>query len=293
MTAVEVAPIRLTSSGRKGFLRRLRGEPVALVAFAFLALMAILSLLAPWIAPHDPLQQHLDNVLAGPTGEHPFGTDSLGRDVLSRMLYAGRVSLLAAVVSVAIGGLVGITLGIVAGYAGGKVDRLIMFVNDAAMAFPSILLAIALVAALGRGTFNAMLAIGLIFIPRFVRITRSAVLGVRRELYVEASRSIGTPVMWRIRRHIIPNILSPLMILLALSCGFAMLAEATLSFLGLGVQPPMASWGSMLGEASRQVSRQSLLVLWPGGAISLCVLALNLLGDGLRDAADRGGRSER
>lgn len=275
---------------RQQFVRRLRRERPAIVAFGFLVAITLLAIATPLLAPHDPLSQNLRNVLASPSSEHWLGTDSLGRDVLSRMLFASRISLLAAFVAVGVGGVIGISLGVIAGYAGGKLDRVVMFANDVAMAFPTILLAIALIAALGRSTANALLAIGLIFVPRFIRISRSAVLNVRRELYLDASRTIGTSTWWRIRRHVLPNILSPLLVLIALSSGFAMLAEASLSFLGLGVQPPAASWGSMLGEGARQIPRQRLLVIWPGAAISLSVLAFNLLGDGLRDAAGRSGR---
>ncbi len=284
--AVETAP----APRSRGFVVRFREQKAPMVALVFLALLLLVALLAGVLSPADPTHQNLDLVMADPSWAHPLGTDQLGRDVLSRMLHAARLSLSAGGIAVGLGLAGGVPFGLLAGYLGGVVDRLIMFVTDSMMGFPPILLAIGVVAALGPGITNAMIAIGLVFIPRTVRVTRGAALAIRNETFLEASRSIGSSTGRILRTHVLPNILPPVIVQATLMIGFAMLTEASLSFLGLGAQPPEASWGSMLGSAARDLNRQPLLMVWPGLAIALTVLALNVLGDGLRDSFGREAR---
>lgn len=273
-----------------GFRRRFRSQRPAVIALSFLVLMAGVALAAPWLAPSEPNAQALGNNLQGPSGEHLLGTDELGRDVLTRLLYAARVSLLAALQAVAVAFVLGVPVGLLAGFYRGWVDAVVMRMSDTLMSFPPLLLAIAIVGVLGTGLTNAMIAVGLVYAPRFARLLRASVLEIREETYVEAARSIGVRSPTIIVRHILPNIVAPVIVWISLAAGFAMLAEASLSFIGLGVQPPEASWGSMLEEGARHLSRSATLVVFPGLAIGLTVLAFNVLGDGIRDSI---GREER
>lgn len=268
----------------KSFLRRLLSKPTSAGAAMVLTIVVLVAVLGPLLPLQDPLHGDLSNTLRSPYWAHPLGTDALGRDVLSRLIYAARVSFSAAAGAVTVAVILGVLFGVIAGYFGGVVDQVISFVTDAYLAFPPILLAIAILGALGRGTVNTIGAIAIIFVPRFIRLARGAVVARRGEVYIDAARVIGASNTWVMRRHILPNIAAPIIVQAALAAGFAMLAEASLSFLGLGVQPPAASWGSMLGDASQQIYRQSFLMVWPGLAIATCVLCFNLLGDGLRDA---------
>jgi ABC-type dipeptide/oligopeptide/nickel transport system permease subunit len=274
-------------SARARFLRRFRRQVPALIALGYLVLVVLSALCAPLLATHDPLQQNLSGVLQPPGGGHVLGTDDLGRDVFSRALYAGRISLLAAAQAVAVAVVLGVVPGLIAGYAGRRVDAVIMRVTDALMSFPPLILAIAFVGVLGPSLTNAMFVIGVIFAPRFVRLVRGTVLSIREETFIEASRSIGTPTARVIRRHVLPNALSPLIVQISLTAAMAMLAEASLSFLGLGVQPPDASWGSMIERGFRYTAAAPWLTIFPGLLIALTVLAFNLLGDGLRDSLGR------
>jgi peptide/nickel transport system permease protein len=285
---VDLAP-PLTS--RQRFLRRFRTQKLAMVALGFLVLVAIVAILAPWLTPVDPNKINLSNALQAPPGGKGLGTDQLGRDALSRLIAATRVSVQASVESVGIGIVLGVPAGLVAGYFGGWVDAIIMRITDAVLSFPPLILAIAVIAALGPNLTNAMIAIGIIFAPRFLRLARAEVLSIREETYIEAARSIGTPAHKILVRHVLPNALPPLIVQASLSAGFAMLAEAGLSFLGLGVQPPQASWGSMLAEAAAIINREWTLMLAPGICIILITLAFNILGDGLRDSIGRETRS--
>lgn len=283
-----------SQSPRQRFWRRLRRQRPAMLSLAFLLVLAVVALLSPWIAPADPNDQDLRQVLAGPGEDgHLLGTDQFGRDVLSRLLVASRISLLAALQAVGVATVLGVPLGLVSGYLGGRVDRWVVRFSDALMSFPPLILAVAIVAARGPGLTNAMVAVGLIMAPRLLRLVRGSVLSVREETFIEASRSIGVPTGRIIRRHVLPNVLSPLIVQLSLGAAFAMLAEATLSFLGLGVSPPQASWGSMLQEGARFLSRAPHLVIFPGVAIAVTVLAFNVLGDGLRDSLGREVRRDR
>lgn len=290
-TADDLGP---PQSPRQRFWRRFRRQRPALLSLLFLLLLTAIAVFAPLLSPADPDDQNLRNVLAAP-GSDGFllGTDQFGRDMLSRMLVASRISLLAAVEAVGVAVVLGVPLGLVGAYLGGRFDRWVVRLADAFMSFPPLILAVAIVAARGPGLTNAMFAVGLVTAPRLLRLVRSSVLSVREETYIEAARSIGTPTGRIIRRHVLPNVLSPLLVQLSLVAAFAMLAEATLSFLGLGVVPPQASWGSMLQEGARFVSLAPHLVVFPGIAIALTVLAFNVLGDGLRDSLGREIRSSR
>ncbi|HZM37270.1 MAG TPA: ABC transporter permease, partial [Burkholderiales bacterium] len=246
----------------------------------------LLALLAPWIAPYDPLATNWSAIRAAPSAAHWFGGDELGRDVLSRVIWGARASILAGLVSVSISLLLGVPVGMLAGYLGKWVDVVISRVTDAMLACPFLILAIALAAFLGPSLTNAMIAIGISATPIFIRLTRAQVLSAKAEDYVEAARALGNP-HWRIAlRHILPNIVAPLIVQTTLAIAAAVIAEASLSFLGLGQQPPAPSWGSMLNTARNYIGQAPWMAVWPGLSIFLLVLSFNLLGDGLRDALD-------
>jgi len=281
-------------SARRRFIRRFRASTPAVMALGFLLFLGLIAIIGDWIAPHDYKEQDLSNILADPfSAEHWLGTDELGRDVLSRLIIGTRVAVQAAAQAVVIAVVLGVPLGLVAGYFGGKVDLVIMRITETVQSFPGIVLAIAYVGIRGPGLTNAMTAVGIIFAPNFVRIVRASVLEVREETFVEASRSIGTPAIRILRTRILPNVLPPLLVQISLASGFALLAEAGLSFLGLGVQPPTASWGLMLGQGYRFLSRQPWMIVFPGVLIGVTVLSFNVLGDGLRDSIGREVRRER
>ncbi len=294
---VAEAPAAPTIHGRGGwhnFRRRVRGNRGAMVALGVLAALILVAIVAPWITPQDPTAQNLRAVLVPPgTDGYWLGSDQLGRDILSRLITATRVSLLAVLLAVTVALLAGAPAGFVSGFVGGRFDTVVMRVNDAVMSFPPLLLAIALVAVLGPSLRNAMFAVGIVFAPRFLRLVRGVVLGLKEETYIEASRSIGTPTRVILVRHIVPNTLSPVTAQLAVTAGFAMLAEASLSFLGLGVQPPAASWGSMIREGFLYFYQSPYLGIFPGIMITITVLTFITLGDGLRDALGREERKER
>jgi peptide/nickel transport system permease protein len=245
-----------------------------------------LALFAPWIAPYDPLATSWSLVRKAPSAAHWFGTDEVGRDLLSRIIWGARASLSAGVIAVAIAVGVGVPTGMVAGYVGGWTDSLISRLTDAMLAIPFLILAIALAAFLGPSLGNAMIAIGVTATPIFVRLARGQVLAARAEDYVEAARAVGNPPIRILLRHILPNILPPVMVQATLAVAAAIIAEASLSFLGLGQQPPAPSWGSMLNTAQRFLTQAPWMAIFPGLAIFLTVLAFNLFGDGLRDAMD-------
>jgi peptide/nickel transport system permease protein len=246
----------------------------------------LLALFAPWIAPYDPLATSWSAVRAGPSAAHWFGADELGRDVLSRIVWGARASLLAGLVSVSISLALGVPIGMAAGYLGRWVDAVISRITDAMLACPFLILAIALAAFLGPSLTNAMIAIGISATPIFIRLTRAQVLSAKSEDYVEAARALGNPHLRIALRHILPNIVAPLIVQATLAIAAAVIAEASLSFLGLGQQPPAPSWGSMLNTARNYVDQAPWMAIWPGVSIFLLVLSFNLLGDGLRDALD-------
>ncbi len=266
----------------KKLLRR-KGAAFGVVVVAFFILLA---LVAPWIAPHDPLATSWSAVREAPSGAHLFGADELGRDVLSRVVWGTRASLMAGVVSVTIALALGVPIGMLAGYLGGWIDALLSRITDAMLACPFLILAIALAAFLGPSLTNAMIAIGISATPVFIRLTRAQVLSAKSEEYVEAARALGNPHLRIALRHILPNIVAPLIVQATLAIAAAVIAEASLSFLGLGQQPPAPSWGSMLNTAKNYVDQAPWMAVWPGLSIFLLVLSFNLLGDGLRDALD-------
>ena len=267
-------------------LRRLFKRKGAIVGLAVIALFLVLALFAQLIVPYDPIATSWSLVRKPPTLQHWFGTDDLGRDILARVVYGARASLMAGAISVGIALGIGVPLGLLSGYRGGFIDALISRITDAMLACPFLILAIALAAFLGPSLGNAMIAIGISATPIFVRLTRGQVMSVKVEDYVEAARAMGNP-RWRIALfHILPNIMPALLVQATLSIAAAIIAEAALSFLGLGQQPPSPSWGSMLNAAQRFLTNAPWMAIWPGLAIFLVVLSFNLVGDGLRDALD-------
>jgi peptide/nickel transport system permease protein len=271
--------------GRRA-VRRLARRAGAVFGFAVVVFFILIALLAPWLAPYDPVATSWSAVRAAPSAAHWFGADELGRDVLSRIIWGTRASILAGVVSVSISLALGVPIGMLTGYLGRWVDALISRVTDAMLACPFLILAIALAAFLGPSLTNAMIAIGISATPIFIRLTRAQVLAAKAEDYVEAARALGNPHLRIALRHILPNIVAPLIVQATLAIAAAVIAEASLSFLGLGQQPPAPSWGSMLNTARNYVDQAPWMAIWPGVSIFLLVLSFNLLGDGLRDALD-------
>ncbi|WP_406068855.1 ABC transporter permease [Micromonospora sp. NBC_01638] len=290
-SAVQESSMRRTTPWRH-FRTRFGRQRSGVVAVGFLAFATVVAIMGPYVTPHDPNVQNLQAILQYPSSAHWLGTDDLGRDVLSRLMTGTRVSLVAATQATLIAVALGVPLGLISGFFGGRVDRAIMFVNDAIMAMPGLLLAIAIVGMLGRGLTNAMIAIGIVFVPRVLRIVRGSVMEIKEETYIEASRSIGTPTGRIIRQHVLRNVRSPLIVGVSLLTGRAMLNEASLSFLGLGAEYPEASWGAMLGRALPYVDRSPFLIVFPGIAIALVVLAFNVAGDALRDSLGRETRKD-
>ena len=266
--------------------RLLARNPVTLVSTLVLGAVAVIAVTATWIAPYGVNDVDVPNALAAPNGSHWFGTDELGRDVLSRVLVAVQASMRIAVVSVAFALVVGVTVGVVAGYRGGWLDTVLMRVVDVMFAFPVLLLALAVVAILGPGVTTTILAIGIVYTPIFARVARASTLSVRTEPYVSVSRAMGTGDLYILRRHILPNIAGPLIVQTSLSLAFAILSEAALSFLGLGIQPPQPSLGRMIFDSQGFVTMAWWMAVFPGAAIFVIVLAFNLFGDGLRDVLD-------
>ena len=273
-----------------GFRDRVRGHEAFLAGLAIIGLLVVVSILAPVFAPHDPTAIHASDGLKPPSSTYLLGTDNLGRDILSRIIYAARTSLLVALGSVLVAGAIGVPLGLIAGYTGGKVDSVIMRVLDAILAFPVILLAILVVATLGTQTINLILTIGFVFIPYFTRLVRGNVLTIKEREFVTASRASGADDGYLVTRVILPNVLSAVVVQASLTMSLAVLIEAALSFLGLGVQEPTPAWGSMLQNSQLYLRQAPWFVFSPGVCIFLSVLAFNLIGDGLRDLLDVSGR---
>jgi peptide/nickel transport system permease protein len=254
-------------------------------SLAIVGLVALAAIAAPWLAPYSPTEMGVD-LLAPPSRQHLLGTDDLGRDILSRIVHGASVSVLVGVIAMGTAAVLGVPLGLLSGYRGGLVDTAVMRVLDGLMAFPAILLAIAIMAVLGPSLQNAMLAIGIIYIPPFARIVRASVLSLREQEFVDAARGLGAGALRIVARHVLPNCLSPVIVQASLGMGYAILVEAALSFLGLGVQPPRASWGSMLAEGRGFLDRAPWFATFPGLAIFVTVLGLNFVGDRLREALD-------
>ncbi|MBL7091274.1 ABC transporter permease [Acidovorax sp.] len=266
--------------------RKLRRNRVGMFGLMVVLGFVLMAMLAPWIATHDPIAASWSAIRKAPTAEFWFGTDELGRDVFSRVVWGTRASLLAGVVSVAIALIIGVAIGMAAGFFGGWVDMLISRITDAFLACPFLIMAIALAAFLGPSLTNAMIAIGVSAAPIFVRLTRAQVINIKVEDYIEAARAVGCSPLRIATFHILPNITAPVIVQSTLTIASAIIAEASLSFLGLGQQPPDPSWGSMLNTAKNFMDNAPWMAIWPGLAIFILVLAFNLLGDGLRDALD-------
>jgi peptide/nickel transport system permease protein len=267
-------------------VRRFFRRPIAVAGLLVILLFVALAVFAPWLAPFDPTATSWSAIRKAPTAVHWMGTDENGRDVMARVIFGARASLLAGIISVFIAAGAGVPAGLIAGFAGGWTDALLSRIVDAMLACPFLILAIALTAFLGPDLTNAMIAIGISTAPRFMRVARAATLEVAATDYVQAAVAIGNPP-WRVMlRHVAPNIVPPVLVQASLSLAAAIIAEASLSFLGLGQQPPAPSWGSMLNAAQRFLTQAPWLAVFPGVAIFLCVLSFNLVGDGLRDALD-------
>jgi peptide/nickel transport system permease protein len=280
MTTVTAETTRIAS------WRLLLRNPVTVVSAVVLGIVVFVAVAANWITPFGVNDVDVPSALRPPSADHWFGTDELGRDVLSRVLVATQASMRVAVVSVAFAVIVGVTVGIVAGYRGGWVDTVFMRIVDVMFAFPVLLLALAVVAILGPGTTTTILAIGIVYTPIFARVARASTLSVRVEPFVQMSQAMGTGNLYILTRHIVPNIAGPLIVQTSLSLAFAILSEAALSFLGLGIQPPQPSLGRMIFDSQGFVTMAWSMAVFPGAAIFVIVLAFNLVGDGLRDVLD-------
>ncbi len=283
--AIDVLPAHERSPGARA-LRRLMRRKGAVAGLGVIVFFVAIAILAPWVAQQDPLATSWSTIRKAPSAAHWFGTDEIGRDVLARVIWGTRASLLAGMVSVLISLSLGVPIGLLAGYAGGWTDMIISRITDAMLACPFLILAIALAAFLGPSLTNAMIAIGISATPIFIRLTRAQVLAVKVEDYVEAARALGNSHLRIALRHILPNVVPPLIVQATLALAAAVIAEASLSFLGLGQQPPAPSWGSMLNTAKNYIDNAPWMAVWPGLSIFLLVLSFNLLGDGLRDALD-------
>lgn len=290
VSAATLPIVMVPQSPARLALRRFLHRPVAVAGLVVIVVFVAVAVFAPLLAPYDPIATSWTAIRKAPSLAHWMGTDENGRDVLSRVIFGARASLMAGVVSVLIAGAIGVPTGLLAGFAGGWVDSVLSRITDAMLACPFLILAIALAAFLGPNLTNAMIAIGVSTAPRFMRVARAATLDASSNDYVEAARAIGNPG-WRVAvRHILPNIVPPVLVQGTLAIAGAIIAEASLSFLGLGQQPPDPSWGSMLNSAQRFLEQAPWLAVFPGLAIFMVVLSFNLVGDGLRDALDPRGR---
>lgn len=284
--AVIAALPRMRSLTRSRAFKRFQRRPLALFATGVIVLFVLVAIFAPYLAPYDPAQADFLSVRQAPNETYWLGTDAVGRDILSRVIFGARSSLVAGVISVVIAMTVGVPLGLIAGYYRGLIDEVIMRFTDALLAFPFLILAVALAAALGPSLTNAMIAIGIATAPTFIRLTRGQVLSVQAEDYVQAAKALGTGDLRILLQHVLPNSLAPLLVQATLTIAQAIIAESSLSFLGLGVQPPTPSWGGMLNTARNFINQAPWMAIFPGLSIYITVLAFNLLGDGLRDAFD-------
>ncbi len=267
-------------------LRELRRSRSAIVGAAIMAVLLLIALFAPLIAPYDPIAIDPSVSLQGPSGRHWMGTDDFGRDILSRVLYGTRISLRVGIIAVGIGGSIGLLIGLAAGYIGGWFDFIAMRAVDVLLSFPGILLALLIMTVLGPSLTNVMIAVGISNVPLYVRLVRGTVLSAKESGYVEAARGTGCSHLTIVVKHIVPNIIAPFIVVTTLEVANAILLSATLSFLGMGAQPPTPEWGAMLNEGRRYIRTAWWMITFPGLMIMLSVLGINLLGDGLRDALD-------
>lgn len=259
---------------------------LTLTGFAIVALVVLVGLLAPVLAPYDPNEMNIPARLQAPGAEHLFGTDEMGRDILSRVMYGARISIAVGVIIVAVSAAIGIVLGSVSGYFGGRADQAVLAVTDMILAFPSMVLALALTAAMGPGLLNTMLAVIIVRIPMYTRLMRGQVLAAKEQQYVRAARTFGEKPFWIVVRHIVPNCLTPLMVQMTLGIGDAILIAASMSFIGLGAQPPTPEWGAMISTARVYAIDQWWYAAFPGLSILITIMGFNLIGDGIRDILD-------
>jgi peptide/nickel transport system permease protein len=267
-------------------IKVLFGRGVVIAGFVVLVILVIIAIFALQIAPYDPNEGNIGNILAQPSGAHILGTDEVGRDLLSRVIYASRISLLVGIVSVTIAGVIGMTLGLLAGYLGGWINTIIMRFTDALLALPPLVLMLAIAAMLGNGLFNVLVAIAISMMPTYCRLMCGQVSSLKENEYIIASHAMGASHIRIMIRHLVPNALPPLLVMIFINLGTAILMEATLSFLGIGIVPPTPSWGAMSSAGFRFLFSNPFIPLTPGFAISIVVLAFNMVGDGVRDALD-------
>jgi peptide/nickel transport system permease protein len=271
----------------KTLLSLLLHNRLAALGLTFILIWTVVAIIAPWLAPHDPYVTDMANKLQAPSGSHWFGTDNFGRDILSRVLYGARISIWTGLIAVSISFVIGVPLGGIAAYYGGRTGTIIMRLMDVLLSFPSLVLSMAIAASIGAGLSSAMIAVGIVGIPEFARLMFGQTVSLREKEYIEASRAIGVKNTVILYRHILPNALAPLMVQATLGMGFAILTASSLSFLGLGVRPPIAEWGAMISEGREYIiSGQWWLVTFPGLSIATSILGFNLLGDGFRDVLD-------
>lgn len=270
----------------KMIVNRFKKNKRAMAGLWMVLVFLVVAIFAPWIAPHDPFEQNMQVMLEAPSIHHFFGTDEFGRDIFSRVIYGAQISLMIGIVGVLISIVFGVALGTVSGYFGGLVDSLVMRIMDIFMAFPSFLLALAIVSVLGPGMINVMIAIGIFSVPTFARISRSSVIAIKNKEYIEAARAMGGTHLFIIWKHILPNSIAPIIVLSTMRIATAILTAAGLSFLGMGAQPPTPEWGAMLSTGREYLRTAPHVSTIPGLAIMFMVLAFNMLGDGLRDALD-------
>ncbi|WDL97681.1 ABC transporter permease [Alicyclobacillus sp. ALC3] len=266
--------------------KRLMAEKLAFVSLIFLVILVIIAILAPDIIPYGPFQQDLSQVMSPPSARHWLGTDSLGRDIFSQLIMGSRTAIKAGLFSIVFPLLIGVPLGVMSGYFGGIMDDIFMRIVDGVIAVPAIILALGITSALGVNLWNAMMAIGIIFTPQFARLARGQTLQIRSEPYVEVAKISGSGPLWIISKHIIPNISPPIIVQASFNLSIAILIETTLSFLGMGAQPPDVSWGSLIQQGYTMMDVDPWMMVYPGIAIMLTILAGNFLGDGLRVALD-------
>ncbi len=278
---------RAAAAKRQTFTRLLMKNRLAMLGFGFIIIWTILAVIAPLVAPYGPTLTDTASKLQAPNAAHWFGTDNFGRDVLSRVLYGARISIWTGLIAVAISFCIGVPLGGIAAYYGGRIGNVIMRLMDILLAFPSLVLSMAIAASIGAGLTSAMIAVGVVGIPEFARLMYGQTISLKEKEYIEASRAIGVKDKVILFRHILPNALAPLLVQATLGMGFAILTASSLSFLGLGVKPPIAEWGAMIAEGREYIiSGQWWLVTFPGLGIATAILGFNLLGDGLRDVLD-------
>ncbi len=283
--AASTGPVSLAAR-RQGAGSALLRQPAAIISLTLIGLLMLVAVFAPWLAPYNPVRQTIVAMNQGPSAAHWMGTDGLGRDILSRVIYGARPSLTLGITAPLLAGIFGTVIGMIAGYFGGWIDRVVGRLSDVLMAFPSLLIGIMISASLGPGFANLVVAIAFAFLPRVIRVARASTMSIKAEPYVDASVAAGQPTWRVIKRHILPNISGPLVVVATLWVATAIRIEATLSFLGLGTQPPDPSWGNIIRDGLTQMLGSPWPVISAGLAITVCVLAFNILGDCVRDALD-------